>query len=149
MDSINDTAGNGIDVPYFSAIPIITRQGENIIQETYIAIVSNIVGSGWPANFEFRLDLYTVDADSNNIYAASLRDIVINPTNAVDGQILLISVSTNANNTINFCIYDGSSYVSNFNRTNLNGLVASYVEVEDQLSSGSLYPVQVTFTRVQ
>jgi hypothetical protein len=106
---IADTTGKTIKVPFLDVVPIAYRDGQTVIQETYL--ISDVGQSIYT-----QLELCTVNEDSANIYGANIRGVTMNASQLPQEYQKIVTVDE-VNGKITFKDMNGTIIADNFTRT--------------------------------
>jgi len=111
-NKIIDSNNNGFYIAFLDASPIAYRDGQTVYCESY---TYTVVDAGNSLNFNARLEIYYVNEDSDNIYAATIRHLV-NSSNTVPASSLKIFTVEDSSSILTFKASDDTAIVDNFTR---------------------------------
>lgn len=122
QDSPPNTPGYGFELPILDLSPVVSREGETAVRESYLFPVSTATGN----QFDIRYDLYYVQERPLTILAVETKTLVTAQTTAPIGSGWSVSfVVTEPDGALTFEKWDHSPILTGFKRAAAAGETAT------------------------
>lgn len=109
---VDGSGSNSILVPQLDLSAVVYRAGDKVVRETYEGTTYQVVNQ----TYTIRLEIYTIQSDSQNVYAVTWRNIIDSTGTFPPSENKIFTVTDAGGGSLSFNDYANSALIKNFKR---------------------------------